>query len=82
MTSHYRTFFRKISKLLGDLNEVFNFKYILIYVLPEFNLNPICASCCLYYLRENLTQDVYNDIFTDVNNEFDVTNFLKLNILV
>ena len=32
------------------------------------------ASCCLYVLTGNSTQNVYNGKFSDANNDFSVTN--------
>ena len=34
----------------------------------------VCASCYLYFLIENLTQNVHTGRFSNVNNEFIVTN--------
>ena len=34
----------------------------------------LCAGCHLYFLIGSLIQNVYNDRFSNVNNEFNVTN--------
>ena len=54
--------------------KVFNFEKFFIYVLPKFNWNLTCAGYHLHLLKGNLTENVYNDIFSYVNNEFNVTN--------
>ena len=64
----------KVSKLFAEFHQVFNFEKFLIYVLPKFKWNLICASCYLYFLIENLTQNVHNGKFSNLNNEFIVTN--------
>ena len=33
-------------------------------------IEPLCAGCYLYYMIENLTQNVYNGKFYNVDNEF------------
>ena len=70
------TAFAKFPKLLAEFHKVLNFEKLMIYVLPKFNLNITCAGCNLYYLVENLimTQNVYNDTFSNVDNEFIVAN--------
>ena len=35
--SNGKTFFSKVSKILVNFNNVFNFENLLIYVLPKFN---------------------------------------------
>ena len=63
-----------LSKILAEFHKVLNFEKFMIYVLPKSNWNLICAGCHLYYLIENLTQNIYNAKFYNVNNEFIVTN--------
>ena len=70
MRSHNKNFLSKVSKILAEDNKVFNFQKFFIYVLPEFNLNLICAGCCLCFLIENSTQNVYNFKFSNANNYF------------
>ena len=72
--SHTQNIPQQNSKFLAELNVTFNSEKFLIYVLPKFNRNLICAGCYLYYLIGNLTQDVYSRRFSHVNNEFNVTN--------
>ena len=64
----------KVSKILVEFYKVFNFEKFLIYVLPKFNWNLLCASCYLYLLIGNLTQKVYNDKFLNVSNEVNLSN--------
>ena len=64
----------KVSKILAEFNKVINFEKFLIYVLPNFNWNFVCASCYLNFWIANVTQNVYNGKFSNVNNEFYVTN--------
>ena len=64
----------KVSKILAVFSKVFSFEKFFIYVLPKFNSKLICAGCYLYLLIENLTQDVYNGIFSNVNNKINVPN--------
>ena len=63
MTSHIKTFLGKVSKLLTELNEVFNFEKFLIYVPPKFNWNLICVGY-LYFWKGILTQNVYSGKFS------------------
>ena len=78
-----KTFLRKVSKTLAEFDGVFNFGKFLIYVLAKFNRNLICASCFfLYFLKGNLKQNVYNEEFFNVNNEFNVTNVRNLKFLI
>ena len=72
--SHHKTFLREVFKTLAELDKVFNFEKFFICVLPKYDRNLICASCFLYFLTGNLSQNVYNGKFSDVNNEFNVTN--------
>ena len=74
MRSHNKKYLSKTSKIFGGDNKIFNFLKFLIYALPEFNYNLICAGCCLYFLTGNSTQNVYNGKFSDANNDFSVTN--------
>ena len=61
----------KVSKILAELSEVFNFENFLIYVMPKFDWNLKCVGCYFYFLIGNLTQ---NGRFSNVNNEFNETN--------
>ena len=61
------TAFAKVSKILAEFNEVFRFDKIFIYVLPHFNQNLTGASCYLYFLIGNLTQNGYSGRFCNVN---------------
>ena len=64
MKSHDKTFFSKVSKILAEFNKVFNFEKCAIYVLQKFNWNLTCICWCLYFLIENLPQNVYNGKFS------------------
>ena len=77
MRLYNKTFFSKASKVLADFNKAFHFEKFLIYVLPKFNRNFIQDSCPLYFYVGNLTQSVNNSKFFNVNNEFNVRNFLQ-----
>ena len=46
----------------------------MIPVFPKFNWNLLCAGCDPHYSPENLTQNVYNGKFSNVDNELIVTN--------
>ena len=41
---------------------------------PRFNLNFVHVSCHLYLLIGNVTQNVNNAKFSNVNNEFNMRN--------
>ena len=71
--SHNKICFSKISKLLAELNEVFNFEKFLIYLYQNLIESYVCWLVFIFLIG-NLTQNVYSSKFSHVNNEFNVTN--------
>ena len=68
----------KVSKVLAEFNEVF--EKFLIYVLRTIELKSIYAGCHLYFLTGNITQNVNNGKFSNVNNEFNMRNVRNYSI--
>ena len=71
MRLYNKTFFSKASKVLADFNKVFHFEN---FLSQKFNWNFIWDSCPSYFYVGNLTQNVNNSKFSNVNNEFNGKN--------
>ena len=64
MRSHNKTLFSKVSKILAEFNKVFNFESLSFIFCKNLIETLHAPCCCLYFLKENLTQNVYYGKFS------------------